>query len=138
MVIVENGLEALAKLLDRNVKIQVDQRIQELEALEEPRDRKVFVLIASSRRIINFSLKTVMEMGIARCGLPLPLNHQMVIVENLEVRIAFHMKQENLLDSDPVCFPSRLSHIGSRGLHIVNNLASSGPASGAARQRQGF
>ena len=97
--------------------------MQELEALVEPRDRNGLVLIASDRRIINFSLTTVMEMGIARWGLSLPLNHQLVIVENVEVMITFHRKQENLLDSDPVCYPSPLSHIGSRELHIVNNFS---------------
>ncbi len=48
---------------------------------------------------------------------------QLVIVENVEVMIDFHRKQENLLDSDPVCYPSPLSHIGSRELHIVNNFS---------------
>ncbi len=86
-------------------------------------DRKVSGLIASDGRILNFSLTTVMEIGIARWGSPLPLNHQLVILENVEVTITFHRKQDNLLDSDPVCYPSPQSHIGSRELHIDNNFS---------------
>ena len=46
--------------------------------------------------------------GDCQMGIPLPLNRQLVIVENVEVMITFHRKQENLLDSDPICYPSPL------------------------------
>ncbi len=47
------------------MKNQVDQLMQELETLVEPRDRKVLVLIASDGRNNKVSLGTVMRMGMA-------------------------------------------------------------------------